>query len=550
MKKTKRRGKARVFSKGLWAKVPKVLERQFRDLPLEQRVKLAPQFAEIAKSLGLTDDGEAAIALITEDRNCIVTQTTKLSRDINRRKLVIARCCDLMVENHLNRQVHGLGSDSAYLRHTDARIGTRPSSFSFSASAGKGYRLFSAELRTGIDGEPGVDEDFLAKSLAKLAIYGKVREAREPKEALRGFKTLGFEAFRRLQYSAEPYVTVTAASAAAKQAKRLAEKVVDASSRCGIPSLLEQGPRSPFDLDLRRIIARGGIPLVLSSTLPDALASVQSRLAEWRTSIDEANRLHFREENVLSAEDGILKSRVALDIEDYIRKSFAGMAANRRTLAILVARLRDEPFFYPRWHNKHNSFALYAREVLGIGEELRDLLRIGRNLLRFPCFLEGQTGFDTDVCFYSLRYLDQAMANHRSQVELIRTRLSTLSSREFAEYQKDPHYDEHGSLRRLSAKKEALVVELLAEVNNLIAQGRAVKVIEILKESERAQVATLLAEAEQALEVQLTIEPSVPVSSAEAIATDVASTDAPTSSGQESTGLLPDGGESPDLLAA
>ena len=33
MKKTKRRGKARVFSKGLWAKVPKVLERQFRDLP-------------------------------------------------------------------------------------------------------------------------------------------------------------------------------------------------------------------------------------------------------------------------------------------------------------------------------------------------------------------------------------------------------------------------------------------------------------------------------------------------------------------------------------
>ena len=87
-------------------------------------------------------------------------------------------------------------------------------------------------------------------------------------------------------------------------------------------------------------------------------------------------------------------------------------------------------------------------------------------------------------------------------------------------------------------------------MNNLIAQGRAVKVIEILKESERARVATLLAEAEQALEVQLTIEPSVPVSSAEAIATDVASTDAPTSSGQESTGLLPDGGESPDLLAA
>jgi hypothetical protein len=424
------------------------------------------------------------------------------------------------------------------------------SSFAFSASVGKGDRLFSGELRAGVDGEPGVDDDFINKSLSKLAVYGKVREARGSKEALRGFKTLSFEAFRRLQYTNEPHVTVTVSSAAARQAKRLAEKVVDASSRRGIPSLLEQGPRSPFDLDLRRIIARGGIPLVLSSTLPDALASVQSGLAEWRTSIDEANRLHFREENALSAEDGILKSRVAIDIEDYIRRSFAGMAVNRRTLAILVARLRDEPFFYAKWHNKYNSFALYAREVLGIGEELRDLLRIGRNLLRFPCILEGQVGFDTDTCFFSLRYLDQAMTNHGSQVELIRTRLRTLSSREFAEYAKDSHYDEHGSLRRLSAKKEARVVELLAEVNNLIAQGRTVKVIEILAESERAQVATLLAQAELALEAQITIEPSVPESSAEAISTDIASTDAPTSSGQESTGPLPDGGESPDLLAA
>jgi hypothetical protein len=544
------RHRVRIFSKGLWTKIPKVLEDKFWSLPLEERVKLAPQFAEVAKSLGLTDDGEAAIALVSEDCKFVVTQTTKLSRDINRHKRLIARCSDLLMESHLNRQIHGCGSNSAYLRHVDSRIGMCSSSFAFSASVGKGDRLFSGELRAGVDGEPGVDDDFINKSLSKLTVYGKVRDARGPKEALRGFKTLGFEAFRRLQYSAEPYVTVKAASAAAKQAKRLAEKSVDASSRRDLPAPLDAGPKSPFELTIRRIITRGGIVHILSSTLPDALAISESKLAEWRAFIDEANRQHFRSEYAIGAEDGILKSRVALDIEDYIRKSFADMAANRRTLAILVARLRDEPFFYQRWHHKHNSFARYAREVLGIGEELRDLLRIGRNLLRFPCFLEGQVGFDTDICFYSLRYLDQAMANHGSKVELIRTRLKTLSSREFAEFARDPQYDQCGSLRRLSSKKEARVVELLAEVNNLIAQGRTVRVIEILAESERGQAALLLAEAERALEAQIMVEAPAQESLAEAISTDVTSTDAPTSSGQESTRPLPGDEESSDLLAA
>jgi hypothetical protein len=167
-----------------------------------------------------------------------------------------------------------------------------------------------------------------------------------------------------------------------------------------------------------------------------------------------------------------------------------------------VARLSTEPFFYPRWHEEYNSFAAYANQVLGIGEELRDLLRIGRNLIRFPSILEGQTGFETDTHFYSLRYLDQAVANHRSNPALIRARLKNLTTREFAEFARDPQYEERGSLRKLPAKREARAAELLFEVNNLLEQGRAVKVIEILAKPEIEYLTTNLSAVEHTLQVK------------------------------------------------
>ena len=504
------------FSQGLWSKIPDALREQFWALPLEERVQLAPQFAAIAASLGLTDDGKAALALVSEDRDLVAEQTTKLAACVGERRLKTARLCDSIREFHLNRQLHGCGSTSAYLRNTDARLGMSSASFSFLASAGKGYRLYGEELRNGIDGEEGVEESFLAKSLAKLAIYHKIRAAREPKEVLHGFKVYSYAIFRRLEFTAEPFVTFTAEDAKAEEIAKVAQaeaekadplageptKAKVSSKRRRLPSLDETGPKSPCELAIRQIIARSGQVHILSTALPEAFTDIDSRLDHWRQSIDEGNRLHYRNGVTPESEKDILASRVALDIEDYIRAINTGIAANRRTLAILVARLRDEPFFYPRWHDEHNSFAAYANQVLGIGEELRDLIRIGRNLIRFPSVLEGQTGFGTDTHFFSLRYIDRAMAKHGSDVALIRARIKSLTTREFAEFARDPYYDKRGSLRALSAKKEARVVELLCEVNNLFEQGRAVKVIEILTESERGYLANILSAAENTLQTK------------------------------------------------
>jgi hypothetical protein len=94
------------------------------------------------------------------------------------------------------------------------------------------------------------------------------------------------------------------------------------------------------------------------------------------------------------------------------------------------------------------------------------------------------------------------MAKHGSDVALIRARIKSLTTREFAEFARDPYYDQRGSLRALSAKKEERVVELLCDVNNLIEQGRAVKVIEILTESERGYLADILSAAENTLQTK------------------------------------------------
>lgn len=506
-KKQKNRMKSwnKCFSKGLWKKVPDALREQFWALPLEERIQLAPQFAEVAYSLGLTDDGLAAIALVSEDGSFVAEQTKKLASYVGERRFKVARLCDNIRENNRYRQLHGCGSASAYLRNTDARLGMSASAFSFLAASGKGYRLFGKELLEGIDGEAGVDESVLWKSLAKLAIYPKIRKVRTAKEALRGFKAYSFQKFRRFEFTDDPDIIHTAKDFLAEMAAFQNDKVDTDKAplkRRKLPSLDEIGPRSQYELAIRRIIARGGQVHILSSSMPEALEEIDSRLDHWRQSIDEGNRLHFRKQLNSDIEGDILESKVALDIEDYIRAIHSGIAADRRTLAVLVARLRDEPFFFPRWHNDYNSFAAYADQVLGIGEELRDLIRIGRNLIRFPSFLEGQSNFGTDAHFYSLRYLDQAMAKHSAQVGLIRTRLRALTTREFAEFARDPYYDQRGSTHKLTSKKEERVTELLCEVNNFVEQGHAVKIIELLDEKEVEYLSNLLSATENTLQVK------------------------------------------------
>jgi membrane-bound lytic murein transglycosylase B len=93
------------------------------------------------------------------------------------------------------------------MSHADSRLETPASSFKAAADSGRGYRLNAAELHQGVEDEPGVDDDFIARNLTKLAIYGEVRARGGGKLALKAFKELSYDSFRRYRDRDDYWVT-------------------------------------------------------------------------------------------------------------------------------------------------------------------------------------------------------------------------------------------------------------------------------------------------------------------------------------------------------
>jgi hypothetical protein len=107
------------------------------------------------------------------------------------------------------------------------------------------------------------------------------------------------------------------------------------------------------------------------------------------------------------------------------------------------------------------------------------------------------------------------MVTHHDNIELIRARLRTLTTREFAQFASDPLFDQRGSTRLLTKKQVECYSELRAEMQHLLAQGYAVKVVELYTAPEKNNVMVILSEAEKAFEAQ-TASSAVELSSSEA----------------------------------
>ena len=166
---------SKTHSAGFWTQLPSDLKTEYWGLLPEQRLALGPRIARIAHSCGLTDDPDAALALVSEDENFVACQARKLHSTVCKLRLFYNQFADVLRESKLNRQLHGCGSFTRYMSHADSRLETPASSFKAAADSGRGYRLNADELHQGVEDEPGVDDDFIARNLTKLAIYGEVR---------------------------------------------------------------------------------------------------------------------------------------------------------------------------------------------------------------------------------------------------------------------------------------------------------------------------------------------------------------------------------------
>jgi hypothetical protein len=189
------------------------------------------------------------------------------------------------------------------------------------------------------------------------------------------------------------------------------------------------------------------------------------------------------------------------EIIDRIRAGIALAAPRRRTIAVLVYRLASEPYFrdywrHPRFEVRFTSFAAFAKSELGMGEELRDYLRVGRNLAKYGYVLNGLDDIDTDAMFYKLRYIEDAVMTHLGDIALVRARLANLSCREFAKFARDKDYDQ-STTRTLSKKYQEHFLEFVAQINAFSEKGFAVDVIECYAPEESSLLDLFLSEARQ-----------------------------------------------------
>ena len=166
-----------------------------------------------------------------------------------------------------------------------------------------------------------------------------------------------------------------------------------------------------------------------------------------------------------------------------------------------MARLESEAVFRAGWWKVYRSFARYAREKFGIEDELRDLLRVGRNILKYPVFFYGDQALDTDVAFMSLRFIDIAMATYHNNVALIRSRIATLSCREFAEFARDASFEERHASKAISWRQEEVLNGYFAQIALNQDLGKSVKVVEVLADYEIPHVDRFIREAKAVYEL-------------------------------------------------
>jgi hypothetical protein len=257
---------------------------------------------------------------------------------------------------------------------------------------------------------------------------------------------------------------------------------------------------APNEKRLLRIIAKGGIYYQTIRLTEEQVVMVEARLRQHRMQVLENNlkngptgvlRKSFDPKNPLEISGDLYNLTNANEIILRIRAGLALVAPARRTIAVLLFRLFSEKLSFeslwkhPREGVEYKSFRDFAMDELGMGEDYRDYLAVGR-VLRDHCeFLDGLSDLDTETVFLKLRYLPAALYNHRGEEPLILARLHSLTVREFKLFSTDPDFEITFS-KRFTKKQLGKFNELLHCTRDPygICDGTSVDFIEAYHENE------------------------------------------------------------------
>lgn len=403
------------------------------------------------------------------------------------------------------RNLYGCEKKSQLFRLSEHYFGMPESTLRFYMLAGTILERYLPMLLNGAEGEPGMSLELIAKNLAKVTLFELVTRKRGLAFALRAFKELSFREYLAI---AKPKVLKEAASA---------KKRSTTQSVTYFDLDLDQLPKCLMEASkvLYKIIVTGGNPRTLESRFANAFAGLEDAIVERAQQIDSATnaRLPRVGEFPSTAEEQVAYAMSLynpFEIIDLVKKVNQEVGPFKRFVSVCLARLYHEEVFAPYWKPRYTSFYEFARIELGIDSECRDLLRIGRNIAKYPLILQSLNGIDNDTVFLNLRHLDRAMLNHAGKILMIRNKLITLSTREFALFAQNADYESKLLEKPLNSKQKELFVSFLGRINMNPGAYENVHFIEVFSKAEWSFALQYVRDAEARLQKLSEVAPSTP----------------------------------------
>jgi hypothetical protein len=460
----------------------------------EQWEQLKQVSCEIALAIHSSTQGTDAQDLMTVDFHDIVRTIRRLKKSYGLSELGVAILLDNIIDKELYKDLYGCSSPTDFFRRCDELIGYSSSRARDFQARGGNFKRHWKDIRQGYGAVPGISiEDLCLRHLTKLGLYDDAVALFEREEALRLFTQCSYRDFAKR----------------IKDEQHKSQKVLQESppktkkARAKAASRLEGLELSSVQLKALHIMATEGTVHLLSSERQDQIDRAIVRLSMYRSTRNAEARAKighkpYDPQKPLVVNKELMDLNNAPEIVDRIRAGVAQAMPCRRTIAILIYRLASEPYFRLYWHRPGNrthytSFGDFAKGWLDMGDEFRDYIRVGKNLAQHYYMLDSLEGIDTDIMFYKLRFLDDAVLTHHGDTSLIRARLVSLSCREFAKFARDPNYEQN-LVQSLSRKKEEAFLRLVAKINTDRENGLAVGVVELFTPDEAAKVQGFLYE--------------------------------------------------------
>lgn len=449
-----------------------------------ERKALQRVATELALALHASIRETDATDLVSTDFHHLVRAIRRLKALHGLTELGVMILLDKLVSDGLYKKLYYCTSVTAFFRRSPELFGIEPSRARDLQQRGKNYRIHWDRIDKGVGSVPPMTLDVLClKHLSKLTILDQAVSVFGAEEALRLFHTSTFRVFASAIREKLGNPDKSPKTASQEQAETVTTSVTQTTKE----------PKHPLEVACARILKKRGTVYLATGASVDQVSRAIERLEEYRASKDEEKKVElgakpYDYRNPLKIDPDLWDITNAIVIKERIKLGIAQGAARRRTIALLLHRLATETPFSAYWRNprfgvRYANFGAFAKGELFMGEEYRDYLRVGRNLAQYHYVLDGMRNIDEDRMFYKLRYLDDAIATYEGKVGLIRTRLASLSVREFQRFATDANFETSFEVK-LSGKARENLLGYVSRINASLDNGEPMEVIELYGDEE------------------------------------------------------------------